>query len=105
MDVGVHEARRDEQPAQHKKDRIRGLRHHGEQDQHIEEKRRLELIVVGVADLSDPGGPIRLAKRDRIGRNQSTPDRPQAQELHPEQQHEGERDLREHRHQHGLHRH
>jgi hypothetical protein len=40
-----------------------------------------------------------------MGWNLAAPDRSQAQELHPEQKHEGERDLREHRHQHGLHRH
>ena len=64
------------------------LRHHREQDQHIEKERRLELIVVGVADLEsraaassargarsserEPGPRLIARKRKNCIQNSST---------------------------------
>ena len=64
VDIGVGETRQHEDPGHHDEDQVRLPGHPGEDDQDVEQQRKLELAVVAVADLRRLRGPGRLAQRD-----------------------------------------
>ena len=76
---------------------VRLAREQGEDDEHVEEQRQLELVVIRVGDLRRAFRPGRLAQRDIGDRHLAPLERADAHEAHPEQQEEGEPDLDEER--------
>ena len=105
MHIGVDDPRQHEQPAQDQQHRVQRLGDEGEQHHDIEQHRQFELIVKGVGDLGHPRWPVRLAQPNLLWIDLTAADGADAEPCHPEQKHEGESHLHEHRQQNCLDRH
>ena len=76
-----------------------------EQDHDIKQDRQLELVMEGVADLKHAWRPVWLAQGDLLPIDLARPDRLNSEVTHPEEKHECQHDLSEHRQQNSYERH
>ena len=103
VDRGLHDAAEDEDPGQHHEEQVGMLGHPGQDGQHVEQHRQLELVA---RTNTRPAAPRfgQFGSRSAMSRRCTSPraNAMFAPDRHPHQQHEGQRDLDEERNENVL---